>query len=75
MIAPLVLADAVATVGAPELSQVTDLAGTPCFVTLVFAVVVAVAFLDLRDAKAAPTSVVGLLTLSVVWKKSFHKFE
>ena len=69
MIAPLVLADAVATVGAPELSQVTDLAGTPCFVTLVFAVVVAVAFLDLRDAKAAPTSVVGLLTLSVVCKK------
>ena len=69
MIAPLVLADAVATVGAPELSQVTDLAGTPCFVTLVFAVVVAVAFLDLRDAKAAPTGVVGLLTLSVVCKK------
>ena len=69
MIAPLVLADAVATVGAPELSQVADLAGTPCFVTLVFAVVVAVAFLDLRDAKAAPTGVVGLLTLSVVCKK------
>ena len=69
MIAPLVLAHTVATVGAPELSQVAHLAGTPCFVTLVFAVVVAVAFLDLRDAKAAPTSVVGLLTLSVVCKK------
>ena len=69
MIAPLVLADAVATVGAPELSQVADLAGTPCFVTLVFAVVVTVAFLDLRDAKAATTGVVGLLTLSVICKK------